>query len=373
MHRSRLILTAAVIGGLAVACKDGGGDRAAGSSERAASRARPAATGPAGKVYAASAHLRAVDVATGAVTGRIDLSRAVTSFAFTADGKRAFFSASDGVYALDPATDVVLGKLTDHPARRLFVDDAARRLWVLEHEVVVQDDGTREILPFRMVGLELDTGKVVSDEEIGQRIQFALPAAGERSHHVAIGESGEVTIGRGAFLDGEVLPLGDELSREGPFRVRGEAAVVAGAHLYFPIESARSRIAELDLGSGRLSFIDLERPLQLRALAISADRRTLYVNASEELIVVDLASRAPRAAIELDGAHLGLSLSGDGAFAFLAQTIHEVPSPGGAARTGGAVTVVALGALEVRAKHHLDDITPWALGALPSPSGLKSR
>jgi hypothetical protein len=80
------------------------------------------------------------------------------------------------------------------------------------------------------------------------------------------------------------------------------------------------------------------------------------VNAINELLVVDLEKRVIRAAIELPGAHVGLAVSDNGRWAFLAQTVDG---------TGGAVTIVRLDPLSVYAKIHLDDISPWAVAVKP--------
>ncbi|MCK6545160.1 hypothetical protein L6R52_04775 [Myxococcota bacterium] len=321
---------------------------------------------PAGEVWAASAHVRVVDAMLGTVTSKLQLGRAVSGIVFSSDGLTAYVGASDGVHAIDAATKRVIAKLTERPVRQLAIDDAGAKLSVLEHEVVVLPDGTRDIRPFHLVTIDVASGKVVADEEIGQRILYAVAPTATRSGFV-LAESGDLALARPGQALAEAQSLDVKkalgLGPDARFRVR-EVAAVRGDRAYVAVEAEPSQILELDLATGAARGLTLERTLSLRGLAVTADGKSLLVDAVDDLLLVDLGARALRGTLELGGAHTGLALTGDGKWAFLAQTIHE---------NGGAITVVRLDTFTLHSKIHLDDLSPWALALRPGSSGYPAE
>jgi hypothetical protein len=312
-----------------------------------------AAPGPAAIVYAGSAHLRVVDAEAGAVAKKLDLGKAINAIRFAPDGSAAYVAASDGVRELD-GKHAVAAKLTSHPARNIEVD--GDRVYVLEHEVIVNRDETREILPFRMVTVDRKTRAIVSTEEIGQRILYARPPLRDASGLV-ITESGDIRLVRPGqrLTEGEAIDASGGLSKEKGLRVRQFAAAIDGK-VYVPVEGIPSRILEIDLASAKVRTFDLGGYVAIRGIGRSGD--SLLVNASDELIVVALGDRGIVARVDLSPGHTGLAQSSDGRFAFLAQTIDG---------TGGAVTVVSIPDRRVAGKIHLDDLSPWVIAVRPAP------
>lgn len=353
MHRSRLIpVGLAVALALFGACKKDGGPSAA--TETSAVK-----TGvPAAQVWAASAHVRVVDTMLGTVASKIQLGRAVSGIVFSADGLTAYVGASDGVHAIDAATSRELAKLTERPVRQLAIDDAGTKLFALEHEVVVMPDGTRDIRPFHLVTIDVTSGKVVADEELGQRILYAVPPTATHSGFV-LAESGDLALARPGQALAEAQSLDVKkalgLGPDARFRVR-EVATVRDGRAFLAVEGEPSQILELDLATGNARGLGLERALALRGLAVTADGKSLLVDAVNELMLVDLGARTLRGTLDLGGAHTGLALSADGKWAFLAQTIHD---------GGGAVTIVRLDTFTLHSKIHLDDVSPWVLAVRP--------
>ncbi len=331
------------------------------SSESVASTRAPvtasAALAPNDVVYAASAHLRIVDAAAGRVVKNVDFQHAVSTIVFSRDAGRAYLAASDGVREVDTRTQELTGKLTEHPARNVEMSEDGARLYVLEHQVIVNPDETREILPFHLVTIDVAKRTVVSDEEIGQRVLYAYPPIGDR-YGVVVLEKGDVRkiaprqplSSEGTLID----PLLGQVSKFGA-RVR-EGSCVHGGKAYLPIEAEGSRILEIDLASGEAAPIMLGQPMSLRGLAFSPDGGTMYVDAGKTLLSIDMKSKRVAGTLELGGAHTGVSISTDGRFAYLAQTIDG---------TGGAVTVVSLDPFQKAKSIHLDDISPWALAVRP--------
>jgi DNA-binding beta-propeller fold protein YncE len=260
-------------------------------------------------------------------------------------------ATAGGVYRVDAKARVLAGQLTSSPARHVALSENGAKVFVLEHDVIVAPDGTRDIKPFRLKTLDAATGKVVDHEEIGQRILFALPSEGGR-YHLILTEAGEVIVGVAGtpLAEGRKLELVAE-----PLRVRPYVAVYGG-HAYVPVEGEPARVFDVDLATGDSVAIGLGRNIPLRGMAVTPDGSTLIINAIREVILVDRTGRAIKQRMELPAPHQGVALSPDGEFAFLAQTIDG---------TGGAVGIVELAPLSFRGKVHLDDISPWTIAVAP--------
>ena len=348
MNRAILLLGLGLL-----ACKSKEEAAAVESSPKAVT----AAVEPNDVVYAASAHVRVVDARSGAVVKKIDLQKAVRAVAFTRDGARSFVAASDGVREIDTRKQEVVAKLTEHPARNIELSEDGRRLYVLEHSVIVHENETIEILPFRLVTIDLEKRAVLANEEIGQRILYAHPPAKDR-YGVVVFERGDIRrIAPGGKLSDEGEPIDPFFGQASQYgaRVR-EGSLVNGSKAYLPIEAELARILEIDLTNGEVSAFMLDRPYSLRGLAFSPDGANLFVNAGVAMLQIDTKTRGVVGAIELGAAHAGLSISSDGRFAYLAQTVDG---------TGGAVAVVGLNPLMKSKKIHIDDISPWALAVQP--------
>jgi hypothetical protein len=352
MKERRMKKAAWLLGLALVACKS--------KEEAVEARAEPEALAsekmdPADLVYAASAHVRVIDAKSGRVAKNIDLQKAVRAVAFTRDGARAFVAASDGVREIDTKTQEIAAKLTEHPSRNIELSEDGARLYVLEHEVIVHADETREILPFRLLTIDLAKRAVISNEEIGQRVLYAHPPAKDRFGVVAF-ENGEIRRLRpGAKLSSEGEVIDPFFGAPSKFRGRvREGSIVWGGKAYLPVEAELARVVEIDLRAGEASSIVLDRPYSLRGLAMADGK--LLVNAGLFLLAIDLKTRTVSGGLELGAAHTGISISSDARFAYLAQTVDG---------TGGSVSAVALDSLTLAKRIHLDDISPWALAVQP--------
>jgi hypothetical protein len=362
MYRARLIALLALLAAVETGgCKKDQASTAQETAPLAPQKQKPV-DAPNEIVYAASSALRVVDTRLGKVVSGVPLSHTVYSIEFSLDGSSAYVATGAGIFEIDAALHQLRGQLTDHPASYAVLDQGGSRLDVLEHEVIVHKDGTRDIQPFHWVELDLASGgKLISDEEIGQRITFVVPPRDDR-YHLLLTADGEVRLGKPKtkLRDSVALSLAG-MAQDGQSRVRSMGAV-KGSNAYIPVEASPSQIVDVDLSRGDSRAISLERPLRIRGLAVTPDGKSLLVNAIGELLVVDLEKRRVRAAVELPGAHIGLSISDNGRWAFMAQTVDG---------TGGAVTIVRLDPLSVYSKIHLDDISPWAIAVKPR-AGLAS-
>jgi hypothetical protein len=331
---------------LLFACKKEASPPASTASETAA--LAPAV--PDEAIYAASNALRVIDARAARVVGAVPLQRAVFAIDSSLDGRTIYAASSDGVYEIDADTNAYR-LITSVSASDVRVSESGKTLSVLQHEVIVHKNGTRDIEPFHLVVLDLASRRVLSDEEVGPRVFFAKPAEDKRLGLVVDAE-GKLRLFTGGKGEGRTIDVQSLLGpdRSG-WRLRN-AVAVGGAHAFVGVEGRPSAIIDVDLDRGTASAIGLGRLVTIRGLAVSADARTLYVNGARELILVDLETRAVQKAIELPGAHTGLSLSSNGRWAALAQTVDG---------NGGAVTLVALDALTVHTRIHLDDISPWAI------------
>jgi len=225
--------------------------------------------------------------------------------------------------------------------------------------VIVNADETREILPFRLLTIDPAKRSVIANEEIGQRVLWAHPPTKDRYGVVAF-ENGEIKrVAPGAKLSSEGQPIDPFFGQPSKFRARvREGSIVVGAKAYLPIETEIARVVEIDLTKGEASPIMLDRPYSLRGLAMNADGSKLLVNAGIAVLAVDMKTRSIERSLELGAAHVGLSVSSDGRFAYLAQTVDG---------TGGSISVVALEPFSIAKRIHLTDISPWALAVQPRP------
>lgn len=343
MHRPRLIVVATSLA-LVLACK----------AEAPATPTEAQALAPAGdRIWAASGVIRVVDAARQAVIARAPVGHPITSMVFSPDGAHAYVGTSHGLYRVEVATMALRGPLTADPIRRLEMQD--NLLSILQHQVIVGPDGTRDIRPFRLVHFDPATEKVVADQEIGQRIHYASERDGR---HLVISEAGEVRIGASpeGLSSGRALALPDLVPGRGPYRVRGDVTVREGQRALVAIEGRPAHLLVIDLDRGSARAVDLGRETGIRGLAFLPGGARAAVNAMSQILIVDLERGQVTGQLELPAPHVGASLSADGRSLYLAQTVEG---------TGGAVTQVHLEPLAIGSHVHLEDISPWALAVAP--------
>jgi hypothetical protein len=356
VHRPRLSALACLLLGALLACKSKSEPTTTTTAATAALGTKPAAARadplevPRDLIWAASAHLRIIDVGAGQVVAGLNLQRAITGIAFTADGSRGFVAASDGVREVDVEQHRVLAQLTNHPARQVLLSDDGARLWVLEHQVIENPGGTREVLPFHLVTIGLKTGQIESDQELGQRILTIVPGSKDRQQ-LMLTESGELSLGGKTLGLEQGLPSAQGLQARPELVLSGDRVIA-----YVPVQGSPSRILVVDRVRGTVKPIALPRPMLLRGLALSPDGLRLAINTSQSLVTVELTSGKLTGEIDLAGAHSAIAMAADGRRVYLAQTVDG---------TGGAVTSVRLDPLKVEGKIHLDDISPWVLAVRP--------
>lgn len=312
-----------------------------------------------GLVYAASAHVRAVDLGQKQVVARMDLQRAVRTLVFSPDGNYCFVAASDGVRQFDARKHQLKTKLTNFPARNLEISPDGKVLWVLEHEVR-QEEGKKPVpLPYRLLSFEIATGQKLSEQVVGDRILYAHHAQGEQAHHVVVTEAGEVMLAAAARPLAEAVGIDPSAGRglDQPFRVRKEV-VVQDDKAFLQVESKPSWILEVDLKTGQTRAMPLGRMVRLRGLARQPGSEKLYVNTSQEVFELDLVSGRVMGEHPLPEPHLGISFDESGKVAYLAQTLDG---------KGGAVSVFEVEGFKRVAKVHLPDVTPHAIAVRPAP------
>lgn len=356
MHRSRLIALALALV-VAPACKSK--DEA--KTKEVAQRSADLLEVPVDLVYAASAHIRVVDVGVGQSVRGIDLQRAITSIVFSPDGASAYVGASDGLREVDAQRHEVVRQISNAPVRQVYLSPDGRKVHFLEHDVVTKEGGLREPSPFRLATYDRDKGVVLHREVVAERVLHAVPAF-EEYQALLLLESGVLEVGPEGQPWSEMhavdlaagLPGGPGTLTPRPYLAFGPD----GRHAYVPVEGGPSRVLELDRKSGGVRAISLGAPALLRGLAVSPDGKLLVVNGSDRVFVVDLGRGVVASEVALDAAHTGASIGSDGRRAYLAQTVDG---------TGGAVTVVRLDPLKVQGKIHLDDISPWVLAVRPQP------
>lgn len=356
IERTKRAVLFTTVGLLALSgCKK---DEATPNTAQAKAAVTAAPAGPTDIVYAASTELRVVDFARGEVVASVPLKRAVSQIRFLG-GKTAYVAASGGLYAVDAQRHELVGQLTKSPARAIDLADDGASIRVLAHDVIVHEDTSREVLPFRLTTLSIPEHAKVAETTIGQRIFFAAARPDDSGHDLVVGEDGRIRLFSGSeILSGEgiaVDPHAGVSAKDSAIRVRHEAVRHEG-HAYLPVEGYPSRILDIDLKSGATTAIPLDRGYPLRGVGVSPDGATLVVNVGIGLVVVDLATREITDRIETPDPTTGVSFSSDGRFVYTAQVVDG---------TGGAVHALSLDPPAHVKKIHLDDISPWALAVRP--------
>lgn len=310
-------------------------------------------------IYAASAHIRIIDVAAGQVAAGIDLQRAINGIVFTKNGLRGFVAASDGVHEIDPEKQRIKTKLTHFPARSIHLSADDSRLYVLEHEVVVLKSGARDIKPFRLLTIDLGKNQVLNREEIGQGIFAVLPAQAPNLFHLVVSDVRKIRL----VAPGQKLSEGKTLDLTAGFesdRIFGMRPYLArspdGRRAYLPVEGRPAQIAEVNLEDGSVSMIGLDKQYSLRGLAITPNGKTLVVNAGATALRIDLKSKKVSGQVSLEGHHLDVALSLDGRRAYFAKPVHE---------KGGAISIVLLETMKLQGLITTPDISPWVLTVRP--------
>ncbi|MBI2892135.1 MAG: hypothetical protein HYY06_01185 [Deltaproteobacteria bacterium] len=306
-------------------------------------------------LYAASSVLRVVQGA--GVVARLDLRRTVTQIAFDPDGKRAFVATSDGVHVVDGVTHRELRRLTRNPARSVVVSASQEKVWVLENTVRRLADGHNEPLPFHVRRFDLDDLREEADVEVGDRmLAMGIPAAAA-SPLLMITEGGALALLR--YPAGSAEPLASQEQTAGRVRI-GPVLDRDGKTLYVPVEGEGALVLAVDVDTKAIRPIELGRAAYLRALALSPDGETLYVNALTRVAAVDLSSstRTVRWGPDLPSPHQALAVSPDGSRLYLARPVDSV-------RGGGAITTVDASTLEAVSSTHIDGVSPFALAVRP--------
>lgn len=357
MHRSRLILSLLALS-LPAGCKSK--DEA--KAQAAEQRAQALLDVPVDVVYAASAHIRVVDVGVGQSVRGIQLQRAVTSIAFSSDGAFAYVAASDGLREIDAEKHEVTQHLSTAPVRQVLLSPDGRYVYFLEHDVVVSEGGVRAPSAFRLGTYDRDSGQIIDRQAVGERVLQVLPSFAGR-HGLVLFESGVLSLVRPGqdWSQAESIELGVGASADPGISIpRPHLALSPDSRrAYLPVEGEVSRVLEIELQTGSTRTISLARPALLRGLALTPDGERLVVNASDKVFLVDVVRAELLSEVALEHAHTGAAMGSDGRRVYLAQTVDG---------TGGAVTVVRLEPLKVQGKIHLSDISPWVLAVRPRPA-----
>ncbi|MEQ9496130.1 MAG: hypothetical protein RIT81_04705 [Deltaproteobacteria bacterium] len=338
------------------ACKDASKPEVA--TEAKAVTAAPEVEGPTDVVYAASTVLRVVDFAKGEVVASVPLGRAVRQIRFADDGT-AYVAASGGMFVFDGHAHQQLANPITTPVRAIDIADDGKTVTALSHQVIVNPDKSREVLPFFLSTYDVASKRVTNKETIGQRIFFAARRAGDNGHDLVLTEDGRVRTISGSeplSSDGtKVDPLAGQGGADQPFRVRHEA-VRHGSRAYLPVEGYPSRVLVVDLKSGATSALMLDRAYPLRGVAVSPDGATVAANVGIGVVLIDAASGEIRHRVETPDPTSQLAFSSDGKYIYTAQVVDG---------TGGAIHAISVADGQHVKKIHLDDISPWALAVRP--------
>jgi DNA-binding beta-propeller fold protein YncE len=292
-------------------------------------------------LYVASPHRVVVlDSESGKQLGEIPLGHTVFDIVFTADGKRGYLAADDGVVEVDAVKHVALSRIMKGPSFDLELSADGKLLYVLGNEVLKRPDGQQEALPSTLTTYDLGARAVVSTQVVGRGSEGLALAAGRAV--VTRPEAKELALvsPSEASLAATAVALADPNSGTPGF-VNGLATSPDGREVYVGLFGEPSKIEVVDAASGSTRAIAFPHEGFITALGVSRDGKSLYVATRNHLTILDAASGAERSFIALNGAHTDMTLSPSGRYSYHPTQAHD--------EKGGAVTVVNLATGQVRA------------------------
>jgi len=281
-----------------------------------------------------------LDSESGKQLGEIPLGHSVFDIVFTADGKRGYLAADDGVVEVDAQKHIALGRILKGPSFDLELSADGKLLYVLGNEVLKRPDGQQEALSSTITTYALAARTVVATTDVGRGSEDLALAAGRAAVTRPSAKELALVNPSEASLAATAVALADPNAESAGF-VNGLATSPDGREVYVGLFGEPSKIEVVDAASGSTRAIAFKHEGFITGLGVSRDGKSLYVATRNHLAILDAASGEERSFIALNGAHTKMTISPSGRYSY---------HPTGAFDDrGGAVTVVNLASGQVRA------------------------
>jgi len=281
-----------------------------------------------------------LDSESGKQLGEIPLGHTVFDIVFTADGKRGYLAADDGVVEVDAQKHIAIGRIMKGPSFDLELSTDGKLLYVLGNEVLKRADGQQEALPSTISTYDLVARKVVATREVGRGTGDMALASGRAA--VTRPEAKELALvnpSEAAFAPTAVA-LADPNAGTPGF-VNGLATSPDGSEVYVGMFGEPSKIEVVNATSGSTRALAFPHEGFITGIGVSRDGKSLYVATRNNLAVLDATTGAERSFIALGGAHAKMAMSPSGRYSYHSTAAYD--------DKGGAVTVVNLASGQVRA------------------------
>jgi DNA-binding beta-propeller fold protein YncE len=302
-------------------------------------------------VYTASNTIDVVDVEQGTVLKEIPLQRFVTDMVFTSSGDRAYVAVSDGVTIIDTREHKVVGHLDGPPAKTLELSPDNTILYILEHLMVKQEDGTTKGGDYEVNAIDIATGRSLHKFVLGEKYYDIFLTADGASLFTLKFQSNKVEVidtrtwqrSRTITVDTDELLWKSAGSRE-----KGE--------LYIPQYGTKGHLWILKTDTGEVRKVELNEQLPLRGITYASRTGRLYLLTLGSLLAVNTDDGKIVKKVNLDVPYQGISCSKDGKHLFLSNPVYH---------SGGSLTVMDGESLETVKVIDTPTISPISVAALP--------
>jgi len=303
--------------------------------------------------YTASNTIAVVDIERGEVLKEIPVEHFVTDVVFNSSGERAYVAASNGVTVVDAREHAIIGHLTDLPAKTLELSADNTTLYVLEHPVTVQEDGSSKGGPYEIKAVDLSTGKVTNSYLLGENYyDFYLSGDGTAIYALKARSSDIEVIDTRSWQRVRTITVGvsaDELLWKSiGSRESGE--------LYIPQYGEKSSLWVVNTSEGKVNEYELNEDMALRGIALVPETDRLFLLSLGQLVVVDTKTGAIVKKTALDIPFQGITRSNDGKQVYLTNPIYH---------EGGSVTVMDGESLAVVKVIDVPTISPFMIVTRP--------
>jgi DNA-binding beta-propeller fold protein YncE len=303
-------------------------------------------------VYTTSNTIVIVDVGGGEVLKEVPLDHFVTDILFSKTGDRAYVGTSNGVMVLDTKEYVVVERLTDLPVKSMELSSDNGKLYVMDHPLLVDDDGSPKGGEYHIKSIDLVAGKTVQKYVLGRdyldfhlaaddRTLFTIKA---RSKAVEVIDTSSWQKLRTVTIDSDE-PLGRSVGSS------------EKEELYIPQYGVKGVLWILNTGNDNVRKIELNEELILKGIAYSKKTDRLYILSTTKILVVDTSEgKILEKEVAFDTPYQGVSCSSDGKKIFLSNPMY---------RKGGSVTVMDGESLAIEKVIDIPTISPMAIFTKP--------
>jgi DNA-binding beta-propeller fold protein YncE len=302
-------------------------------------------------VYTASNTIVVVDVDRGEVVKEVPLEHFITDMIFSDSGEKAYIAASNGVTVVDTREHTILTHLTNLPANSLELSPDNDFLYIMDHPVTRQEDGTQKGGDYRIEAVDLSTGKIAHTYVLGKDYyDFSLTGDGRTLYALRfqVNEIDVIDTSTWKKVRTITVDTDEPLWKSIGSRDTNE--------LYIPQYGTQGYLWILNIGNNDLRKVELDERLKLRGIAHSSETGRLYLLSLGHLLAIDTAGEKVVGKADFDIPYSAVTVSQDGKQVYLTNPIHL---------QGGSISVMDGESLEIVKVIDIPTISPFTVSAKP--------